>query len=136
MRKCVECGMKKDLVEDFWKSPKGKRICNTCWEIKYECETPADIPEHVRRAKSLAAKERSLKTKYDLTLDEYRSIVLKQKYRCAICLEIYDLVVDHDHETGVVRELLCSLCNSALGMLKDNPVNAERAAEYLRKHGK
>jgi len=53
---------------------------------------------------------------------------------CAICREdisIKDIKVDHDHETGVVRGLLCSQCNVGIGMLKENPDIMTTAILYL-----
>ena len=58
---------------------------------------------------------------------------------CAICKRTetnprYDhLGVDHDHNTGQVRGLLCSMCNQALGMLSDSPEILEEAVAYLRR---
>lgn len=44
------------------------------------------------------------------------------------------LAVDHDHETGRVRKLLCHNCNRALGLMKDDPELLRRAATYIEKH--
>ena len=58
---------------------------------------------------------------------------------CAICggtNKKYRLAVDHDHATGVLRELLCGTCNQGLGLFKDDPVLLHKAAMYLLKHRK
>jgi len=44
------------------------------------------------------------------------------------------MAVDHNHETGNVREILCFNCNHALGIFKDSPSLVHKAYEYLRKH--
>jgi hypothetical protein len=50
---------------------------------------------------------------------------------CAICLKENDLNIDHCHTTGKIRGVLCTRCNTVLGMIKDNTDLLYRAAEYL-----
>ncbi len=45
----------------------------------------------------------------------------------------YRLVIDHCHSTGAIRGLLCSNCNTAIGLLSDNPEIIRKAADYLEK---
>jgi len=72
---------------------------------------------------------------------EYHKMLAAQGGKCSICRctlnssRYTKFSVDHDHRTGVVRGLLCSPCNVALGMMKDSPRRLEAAAEYLRRHG-
>lgn len=92
-------------------------------------------------------KNSSLKLNYGITLATYRLMKEAQGSVCAICKEpetgvhnrgnytvSLDLAVDHDHETGAVRQLLCHKCNKALGLLNDNAELLDAAAEYLRLH--
>jgi recombination endonuclease VII len=85
----------------------------------------------------------SLRHKYNLSLEEFEEMSLQQGNVCAICNEKphgSNLSVDHDHNCcpGVrscgrcVRSLICQRCNTALGLLRDNPVLADKAAAYLR----
>lgn len=61
-----------------------------------------------------------------------------QEYRCAICLRPVTITgasrfdVDHCHDTGEIRGILCAPCNRGIGMLRDDPVLCEIAAVYLR----
>lgn len=76
---------------------------------------------------------------YGITLEQYNAMFDIQKGCCAICNKHQTefkrrLSVDHCHETGKVRQLLCDLCNRALGYFKDSPELLETAASYLRKH--
>jgi hypothetical protein len=78
-----------------------------------------------------------LKSDYNITLDEYNEILIKQNNGCAICGKTINgkrnMCVDHDHETGRVRGLLCSHCNWGLGHFKDNIDLLENAIKYLKK---
>lgn len=76
------------------------------------------------------ARYRNIKHKYGLTLEQYDSLIAKG---CAVCLTHRELCVDHDHETGVVRGVLCRKCNTAIGLMQDSPDNLFRAFEYLEK---
>lgn len=77
----------------------------------------------------------------------YQEMLHDQGGVCAVCSQperapdkasgkIRDLAIDHDHDTGAVRALLCSNCNRALGLFGDNPALLDAAKAYLAKHGK
>lgn len=72
-----------------------------------------------------------MKATYGITVDEYDEMLADQGGVCAICGEAPTtkrLAVDHDHETGELRGLLCVPCNAALGVLEDN---LDAVSEYL-----
>lgn len=78
--------------------------------------------------------------KYGLTIKQYERMLKKQKGRCAVCKRKdsgdrrgHRMHVDHCHDTGVVRGLLCSNCNMGIGKFGDDPERLEIAAAYLRK---
>jgi hypothetical protein len=76
-----------------------------------------------------------------MTHARYNEMLAKQDGRCAICaikptLDMYDLSVDHDHETKAVRKLLCGKCNAGLGMFDHDPELLAGAIEYLNDHKK
>jgi DNA-binding sugar fermentation-stimulating protein len=68
---------------------------------------------------------------YGLTLADFACLLDEQDYLCAVCKEPGNLVVDHCHETGQVRGLLCHGCNVGLGYFVDSPTRLRQAAEYL-----
>lgn len=72
-------------------------------------------------------------SKYGLLPGEYLAMEQNQFGRCAICGQTpkRGLVVDHDHETGDVRGLLCFSCNSGLGFFRDNIRLLAGAIVYL-----
>lgn len=74
--------------------------------------------------------------KYGITSSDYQSMIDAQRGLCAICKKpsVKGLVIDHDHNTGAVRQLLCYPCNSALGFLRDDIKLALAAADYLIRH--
>ena len=79
-----------------------------------------------------------LLAKYRLKEAEYTAMFVAQDGLCAICRTGAASAVDHDHETGVVRGLLCRQCNLGIGHFADNPDRLSAAAKYIasRKGGK
>jgi len=70
--------------------------------------------------------------KYGLSEKHFRLLLISQDYECAICgTPDRNLVVDHNHETGKVRGLLCGSCNTGIGMLQDSVEIIRRAEGYL-----
>ena len=86
----------------------------------------------VKESIKIWAKRYSLKKQYGLTLEEHQSMVTAQKSCCKICHRPAKLHVDHDHNTGKVRGLLCLSCNMALGLMKDNTEVLSNAIKYLQ----
>lgn len=74
--------------------------------------------------------------RYGLTVDDYDVMLAAQGGGCAICgappSESRRHHIDHDHETGVVRGLLCSNCNTAMGRFGDDPERLMEALRYLQ----
>jgi hypothetical protein len=77
----------------------------------------------------------SLRRKYDIGLQEYNEMLARSGGLCAICgKQMNGPCVDHDHATGLVRDLLCRNCNQGLGHFHDNIADLEAAIAYLKKH--
>ncbi len=77
----------------------------------------------------------NLRKNYGMSLADYEEMVFVQGGKCAICHEEKTLVVDHNHSTGKIRSLLCHGCNKSIGLMKENPLFLQEAAEYLLKYG-
>lgn len=75
--------------------------------------------------------------RYGITEADYLGMLLSQQGTCAICNREERhgkrLSVDHDHQTGQIRGLLCSDCNFGLGNFGDDPDTLLRAVDYLRR---
>ena len=114
----------------------GRRsTCRVCHN-KYQREYEASRGYEWRRAKAL-------RLAYGITLEDYEEILKVQEGKCAICgsgesqhpaTEL--LVIDHCHETGKVRGLLCNSCNRGIGFFVDDPARLLQAAVYLEIHGR
>lgn len=76
-----------------------------------------------------------LKRKYNLSLEQYQNLILQQNNKCGICKKPFKQTahIDHNHQTGMVRGLLCSTCNRGIGYFKDNIIILKNAIDYLEK---
>lgn len=84
-------------------------------------------------------KHHDLKTAFGITLNDYEMMLTAQNDTCKICkrpasLSKRKLAVDHCHVTGKVRGLLCSNCNTALGLVKDSTQVLNDMINYLKEN--
>lgn len=117
------------------------RAChNAMQREKYRVDPEAKLKRQIRERKRkslnpLAKKDSELKRLYGISIDDYLNIMQNQNSVCKICRQEcktkYSLSVDHNHETGKVRGLLCNRCNRAIGMFEDNPDLLRKAANYI-----
>jgi len=96
-----------------------------------------------KERRQLQSQRSHLKRKFNITINDYNEMLRNQNNRCAICgiKQTYlidrrgrkksNLNVDHNHDTGNVRGLLCQKCNSGLGYFSDSTDNLEKAIKYL-----
>lgn len=131
---CSKCKIEKPTIE-FHKDSNGKlgvrASCKTCDLERhriYRRNNPTRYVDYVI--------EQNLR-RFNLTLEEYNEMLLEQNFKCAICKKEQNLcsrrfAVDHCHTTGKVRSLLCSNCNTALGLLKEDVVIVSSLLEYIK----
>lgn len=86
-------------------------------------------------------KEYNLKRKFGMTMEDYDKMLAAQKNGCAICgveksKNGKALAVDHCHQTGLIRGLLCNEHNTALGLFSENLEIMQKAIDYLKKNDK
>lgn len=141
IKTCSTC--KKDLLlTEFHKvrsdSEQRKSKCKKCQSIYFQ-DYKRRNEESLRKKWVDASKRyytlenRRIKNykRYNLTIEDYDAMFSKQNGKCAICFENENLVIDHDHATGLVRGLLCQRCNKGLGMFKDSPERMKSAIIYI-----
>jgi len=90
-----------------------------------------------KKARLIYERKRGWKRRFGLSPDDYRLMLDSQGGLCAICLAPAEgdkvLEVDHDHDTGAVRGLLCGGCNRGLAQFREDTAALRRAIAYLRK---
>ena len=131
-RTCPTCGEEKP-TENFYRD---KRQCKSCLR-DHQRRYRAERPDYHHG--------RNLKQRYGITVDEYETLIANQNSTCPICeVEIPDTigykgkrpsVVDHNHETGEVRGILCSSCNLVLGYARENTHTLYKSIVYLSERG-
>ena len=152
VRPCLRCGTAYEPSSA--QQDRERRFCTRVCGIRYAAEQRAAAPlkrcsscrEYLPRAQFRGDKDRVdglqpycttchryqvVKSKYGLTREQFDAMVDPDN-GCAICGKRGRLVVDHCHQTGAVRGLLCGPCNSGMGYFKDDPERMELAIAYLR----
>lgn len=129
--RCKRCGVEKPSAE---MRPDYRYLCLICFSElgnTWQEAHPTASARHKR-------KHHLLKT-FGVTLEEMEQLLAKQGWVCAICGEPisdkrgYAPHVDHDHESGRVRGILCFHCNTGLGQFKDDPARLLAAIHYLNR---
>ena len=133
---CYKCGkrkrasIEKTITEFATSRSETDGFCMACKEC---CAAYAQRPEVLKRKS-----ERYRTKKYGISPEEYNTMVETQGGVCLICHQPGDtrfgLVVDHDHDSGAIRGLLCANCNQGIGHLQDDPDRMRRAADYVAMH--
>lgn len=132
---CILCGECESSHFRLSKVSKSGYVscCKTC-ERERDAKYKAAKSREKREQESKEAKDRLLQQHYGISLDEFQDLLKQQDNRCAICkILLDDPHVDHDHNTGIIRGILCNNCNVALGLFKDDILILEEAIKYLKK---
>ena len=118
-------------------------ICSQCGETRIRIRNGGRGPEcmikrRADRSKQGATAETKRRWKYQLSAHQLVELIKSANGHCAICDVAFgdEFHVDHCHETGAVRALLCKRCNLALGWFDDSPPRVLAAYMYLKGHGK
>lgn len=135
---CSKCQTEKTL-DNFAINSKGsfgrKSVCKVCSnkaQSALAARRMKEDPDLWRKYRY----EKHLKSAYGLTPQDYQDLLDKHKHKCAICGRAENIIndklyVDHCHDTGIVRGVLCYYCNTLLGMAFDNESILTSAVDYL-----
>lgn len=128
---CCSCREKKPATLEFFHKQKDHKygvrsMCKKCLNSKNR-----------DNYEKISGKKKMLKYKFGITLDGYNILHELQDGKCALCDRDRkdfnkDFAVDHDHNTGKVRGLLCMNCNMDLGIIENYKQNPERWDKYLK----
>jgi hypothetical protein len=145
---CRSCGQEKALTEFYERKRKDGSVfhrqdCKVCQRAHQQAKR-AENPESFRNYQrayyadnTWRYRDSSLKKKYGITYADFQAMHAAQEGCCALCrrdLPEKGAHVDHDHETGKVRALLCHHCNTGIGNLQDDPDLLMAAALYVLQH--
>ena len=121
-RVCRVCGEEKSLHSEFYQR-RDRTNGRTDPFYRRECKECFKALDRFRRL--------------GITPEQYEQMLIEQKFSCAICESKLEssrytkFAVDHCHKTGKTRGLLCTQCNTALGLMKDSIVRLQAAVDYL-----
>ena len=157
MKECISCGVlkpKSEFHKDKSRSTGLRERCKDC-----RCKHPKKVVKNCIACNDLFevsgnrkgqkyCGETCQKVHLKYGIDEYKleDLLIQSDYKCHICGEYessidprtgkeYSLAIDHNHETGEVRGVLCSSCNVGIGLLKDDVGVMANAIKYIIEHG-
>jgi hypothetical protein len=152
-KNCKHCSVELIVEVNWSKSSKDKThyACKACRNglerlRRHEKKEEIAIQQKKYRVKNrdvILKKQKEYQfSKYGMTEHDYKVLLKSQEGSCAICSGTttaksqYRMPIDHCHETGTVRGILCHHCNTGLGQFKDSIDSLKKAIEYLEKSKK
>lgn len=140
-RECKQCTSERHKAMRLANPEKYKQAAK-----KWREANPNYINQWKQRNKKrtkIQKRKEYLKSTYGISLEQYEEMRIAQQYKCYICNRHEDeipnagstaLNVDHCHDTGIVRKLLCMSCNIALGKVNDDVEILQRCIDYVKEH--
>lgn len=134
---CVKCGKTRKLpskgtcgycAQERIRKTRPPIVCGQCGRLSPHFAKGVCRPCYTNNVKR--------RGKYGITPEQYVAMVKDQRGLCAICERPMTRHphIDHCHETGVIRGLLCYTCNVGLGSFGDDPERLRSAAKYVEAH--
>lgn len=148
MRRCIECQQEKPLTSEFWHKASNNsegfhvrcKPCRTEQQRQYRAKNrEKQTLKNRERARRPDVRKRASASRYKTTVEHIMSFYDGQ---CSICKANLDWAttirkeqpcVDHCHQSGEIRGILCCSCNAGLGQFKDSPDMLSEAIKYLKR---
>jgi hypothetical protein len=140
-KQCCDCKRQFETTEFYKNAARSDGLSQRCRECSrahvrhsYYKRQAADPQAHAQKRYY-----ENIKYLYGMTPEQYELMLQQQGGHCAVCPAITAdtkktrLHVDHNHETGVIRGLLCTHCNQSVGCADDSPVRLRALAAYLER---
>lgn len=143
LKQCSSCGKEKQEKDFYAGPPVGGvprsmsrcKVCHNARRTKDRARAQQKDPSGYAEKQRLQWRRWHL-NRYGLTLADFDDLLARQGCRCGCCgteePEYRGWQVDHDHDTGKIRGILCSACNTGIGKLGDSEEGVLRALNYLR----
>lgn len=148
LKKCPKCKIKKDTIEFSKHKSRYDGLSSWCkhcksiatknWRINNKKKSQKNKRTYYKKNLSKIRNNTYIRL-YGITLNDYNKMLKEQKLRCYICNKPQSMLkqrlsIDHNHQTGHIRGLLCGYCNGRLlRHLRDNKVRAKGLIKYLTK---
>lgn len=139
-KKCPKCSKFKFRKDYYLHNNRADGLqiyCKRCTQIDKRVQK-VKYNEVMRRWYNNKGYKKQAADRYGISINDYELLLEACGNRCQICLKENAnnrrLSVDHNHETGVIRGVLCINCNSALGLFRDSPELMELAIKYLKEN--
>ena len=134
-KRCTVCGEQKHITKFAKHKLNSDGRAYTCKVCVREYQKEYNKRPCVRERTIIRSKNNWLQTNYGLTIDDWNNMIQKQNGSCAICKTKLDkgksTHVDHNHENGEIRGILCADCNWAIGLFRDDISIIGNAINYL-----
>ncbi len=158
---CSKCGRRKPEDQFYLRSDgRPRSFCKECYRIhnreqyqrhidkrhEYDAARGSGWERHPENREKYMSDDRTahdkyLQRTYGITIEDFDAMLSSQDGTCAICdgtnsdsARNRRMTVDHDHDTGKVRGLLCFTCNTSIGKLGDTYAALQKAADYLKEN--
>jgi hypothetical protein len=128
MKRCSKCKVEKPYTCFNKNASRPDGLYSWC----RDCVSEFNKTKHA--AYPEISREKNLRRKFGITISDYDLQLSAQNDVCLFCQKSCPsgrrLAVDHHHETGVVRGLLCANCNRAFGLVHEDPATIARMLDY------